>query len=198
MSDGDGGMRLAGIVSWGFGCARPEYAGIYARVQSFYPFMNDALGGGAPVAVIEASHQKASLGREIALEGASSYDLGIGRIVDHSWTQTKGPAVALSRTATGISFVAPSAVATLEFQLEVTDDRGETGRESIQLQVAYQRVAPSTDESADVALGDDNDGSGGCSAPRRNGTAFVLLTVLFVSRRRRKRRQPRGARAAPS
>ncbi|HKE14301.1 MAG TPA: trypsin-like serine protease [Kofleriaceae bacterium] len=42
------GFLLAGVVSWGEGCAEPNAPGMYARVSSFADFINDNLsrGGG--------------------------------------------------------------------------------------------------------------------------------------------------------
>ncbi|MEM6531976.1 MAG: trypsin-like serine protease [Myxococcota bacterium] len=50
--DEDGMFALAGIVSWGNGCARPEFPGLYARVSSFEGWISETapeIFGGDPL-----------------------------------------------------------------------------------------------------------------------------------------------------
>ena len=42
--DGDGGWRLAGIVSFGIGCARPMFYGVYTRVSQYHDWIVTQIG----------------------------------------------------------------------------------------------------------------------------------------------------------
>ncbi|MDE0181155.1 MAG: trypsin-like serine protease [Caldilineaceae bacterium] len=39
VADGEGGWQLAGIVSFGIGCARPEFYGVYTRVSQYHDWI---------------------------------------------------------------------------------------------------------------------------------------------------------------
>ena len=65
-----------------------------------------------------------------------------GTITTTAWTQTGGPAVALSAANTGTpSFTAPSAAAALVFELAVTDNAGATRTDTVTVNVNVPPVA---------------------------------------------------------
>lgn len=48
VANGNGGFSLAGIVSFGIGCADPNYYGVYARVSTFYDWIISVAGPVGP------------------------------------------------------------------------------------------------------------------------------------------------------
>jgi hypothetical protein len=78
--------------------------------------------------------QSVSAGAAVSLSGSASD--ADGSIASYAWTQTSGPAVTLgSANSATATFTAPPGPATLAFDLTVTDDRGATHVDSVQVSV---------------------------------------------------------------
>ncbi|HET7502490.1 MAG TPA: S8 family serine peptidase [Kofleriaceae bacterium] len=95
---------------------------------------------GAPIAAA-GPDQFVLPGATVHLDGTSSRDLD-GTIASFAWTQTAGPPVVLqgANTATP-SFTAPTASGTMTFRLEVTDNEGKLGSDTVDVTVDQPPVA---------------------------------------------------------
>jgi hypothetical protein len=97
----------------------------------------------------------------VELDGTASQDLD-GTIASYAWTQIAGLPVTLTGASTATpSFTAPAISSTLTFRLQVTDDEGKTGTDTITVIVNKAPVAAAGDDhSAPTDLPATLDGTG--------------------------------------
>ncbi|XP_031638810.1 polyserase-2-like [Contarinia nasturtii] len=103
-SQDDGEPKLVGIVSWGYGCAEPEYPGVYSRVlaarnwiythtgiyfqkflSSSYSKSDGKIVGGFPIEIEQAPWQ-------VSLQRRGTHICG-GSIISPNWIATAGHCV---------------------------------------------------------------------------------------------------------
>ena len=113
--------------------------------------------------------QSVKEGVTVNLDGSGSSDSD-GTIATYAWTQIGTPSVTLTGADTATpSFTAPTVAAntTLTFQLEVTDNDGQSDTDTVQITVA-NKIAPVADAGADQTVNEgvtvNLDGSGSSDA----------------------------------
>jgi hypothetical protein len=89
----------------------------------------------APPVANAGADQSVNIGASVALTGGASSDPN-GTIASYAWTQTGGPAVSLAGASTAApTFTAPGGIASLAFQLTVTDNQGATHSDAVTVTV---------------------------------------------------------------
>lgn len=193
-----GETKLAGVVSWGIGCADPNYPGMYARVSSFFAMIDD-YAGGLPTAVA-GGDQTVTAGNAVSVDASASTDVGVGSIVSYEWVQTLGIPVNITAAGATASFTAPSQADDIELELTVTDDRGNTATDRVSIRVEAPVNPPGggndpgnppggggSDPANPGGGRTPSDIVGGCSTGNNSGGSMLLLLVALglIARRRR-------------
>ncbi len=184
VADGDG-YRLAGVVSWGYGCADARYPGIYARVSSFFDFI-DQRAGGLPTAVA-GDDLDVDGNEEVTLDAGASTDVGVGTIVGVEWAQISGDPVDVTGAGATLAFTAPNKNTELGFQVTVIDDGGNTSTDDVIVTVSAVDIdfpprpgfTGTDDNNGGSSGGSNGDITGSCQTGGGSGSTALLLLAAF-------------------
>jgi MYXO-CTERM domain-containing protein len=178
---------LAGIVSWGEGCARAGLPGLYARMASFAGWA-DGYAGGPPTAAA-GNDLSARPGTRVTVDGSASADTGFGSIKTYAWRQVSGAPITLDNAAAATAaFTAPSATGNVELELTVTDEGGASATDRVLVTISANGGGGGggTGEGGDDEALANGDVVGGCSVGGgSSGFALVLLALGLLIRRRK-------------
>ena len=119
-------------------------------------YSNEAsIEGDQPVVAEAGPNQTVDEGVTVTLDGSNSNDPD-DTIAAYAWTQTGGPAVALSdASAAQPTFTSPDVDeggASLTFLLTVTNDQGHSATDSVTINVTWQNIPPHADAGADQTV----------------------------------------------
>lgn len=121
-------------------------------------YSNEAsIEGDQPVVAEAGPNQTVDEGVTVTLDGSNSYDPD-DAIAAYAWTQTGGPAVALSdASAAQPAFTSPDVDeggASLTFSLTVTNDQGHSATDSVTINVTWDNIPPRADAGDDRTVND--------------------------------------------